>query len=106
MQWRRPIKIKNAVKSCAWTLSFIKPFKLIREKATQPFFLMTKIAARWEWGRPRACCLLLEVGEDGGYGAPAVLHCGAHPGELSEGLQQVQVGVRCIRVGKLFLYNE
>jgi hypothetical protein len=68
--------------------------------------LFKKRSARWECGRLRACCLLLEVGEDGGYGAPAVLHCGAHPRELSEGLQQVQVGVRCIRVGKLFLYNE
>ncbi len=68
--------------------------------------LFKKISARWECGRPRACCLLLEVGEDGGEGAPAVLHRGAHPRELGEGLQQVQVGVRRVRVGKLFLYNE
>ena len=68
--------------------------------------LFKKRSARWECGRLRACCLLLEVGEDGGYGAPAVLHCGAHPGELGEGLQQVQVGICRVRVGKFHLSNE
>ncbi len=79
---------------------------MLKRHADIFFGKIPNLAARWEWGRPRACCLLLEVGEHGGEGAPAVLHRGAHPRELGEGLQQVQVGVRRIRVRKLYLSNE